>query len=259
MPKYYDKLLRKLQKRPLSQNEFSSLLYELGGLLAEPQIELEIIKTSGIPLLFAHNKVYLRTTLTPYLQESFCIVDIETNGHNPYIHQPIEIGAIHYQDGEIKETFHSFIFCQNIPQKITEITGITNSMLQDAPKIHQVLESFKLFLKDSIFVAHNVDFDFNFLSNACYYNHFGYLYNPRLCTIKLAQKTLQSPKYSLGFLNDFLGIHHHTLHRALEDSKITLEVFKKCLKQLDKNIYTSYDLLKFTNSKSILQGNLNEN
>ena len=253
MPKYYDKLLKKLQKRPLSNNEFSSLLCNLGGLFADFQTELEIIKTSGIPLLFAHNKVYLRTTLTPYSQENFCIVDIETNGHNPYIHQPIEIGAICYQNGEIKETFHSFVFCQNIPEKITEITGITSSMLQDAPKIHQVLESFKLFLKDSIFVAHNVDFDFDFLSNACYYNNFGHLYNPHLCTIKLAQKTLKTPKYSLSFLNDFLGIHHHTLHRALEDSKIALEIFKECLKHLDKNIHTSYDLLEFANSKSILR------
>lgn len=245
MPHRYDKIITKLKKRPLSENEFLLLLDEVGGLFGDRESELEILKSSGIPLLFAHDKVYLKTTLTAINEERFCIVDIETNGHNPFVHKPIEIGAILYEKGEICGSFHSFVFCEEIPEQITKITGITAPMLENAPKIHQVLESFKLFLGDCVFVAHNVDFDYKFLSNALCHYGFGHLYNPRLCTIKLAQKTLPSPRYSLEFLNEFLGIRHSPLHRALEDSKVALEVFKKSLQNLDKKIHTSGDLIQF--------------
>ncbi|WP_300692215.1 MULTISPECIES: 3'-5' exonuclease [Helicobacter] len=245
MPKQYDKIISKLQKRPLSHNEFLSLLSEVAGLFGESASELEIIKGSGIPLVFAHDKVYFRPSLTPIKSESFCIIDIETNGHNPLIHRPIEIGAIKFHNGKIIETFESLIFCEEIPEYITKITGINAQMLSNAPKITKVLESFKLFLGDSIFVAHNVNFDYNFLSQSLAHYGFGYLYNTKLCTIALAKKTLQAPRYSLGFLNEFLNIHHQNLHRAFQDTKTTLEVFKICLQNIPTNLYTSKDLLEF--------------
>lgn len=245
MPHRYDKIISKLKKRPLSQNEFWLLLDEVGGLFGDRESELEIIKSSGIPLIFAHNKVYLQTALTPIKEQKFCIVDIETNGHNPFLHQPIEIGAILYQNGMVQKEFQSFVFCEEIPEYITKITNITTEMLRNAPPIHQVLESFRIFLGDCVFVAHNVGFDYGFLSNSLHHYGFGYLYNPSLCTIKLAQKTFQPPRYSLEFLNGFLSINHSPLHRALEDAKVALEVFKTGLKNLNKNIYTSEDLIKF--------------
>lgn len=260
MPKHYDKLLARLQKQPLSQNEFLSLLSEATGLFGDTESELEIIKGSGIPLHFAHDKVYYRPNLTPIESETFCIVDIETNGHNPQIHSPIEIGAVKFSNGKIIDSFESLIFCEEIPEYITQITGINAPMLVDAPKIPKVLESFKLFLGDSIFVAHNVDFDYNFLSYSLYRYGFGYLYNTRLCTIKLAQKTLQAPRYSLGFLNEFLGINNQNLHRALQDSKTALEVFKICLTNLPTNLYTSKDLLEFIKKEpSLCQKNKRQN
>lgn len=245
MPKYYEGLISKLIKSPMSENEFETYLAHLGGLFSDVEIELELIKESGIPLLFSHDKVYFRPMLTSIKDECFCIVDIETNGHNPYVHQPIEIGAIKYQNGKVIDTFQSLIYAENIPEFITKITNITQEMLKNAPRIHQVLESFKIFLGDSIFVAHNVDFDFNFLSEA--YNNlgFGRLYNPKVCTIKLAKKTIPSPKYSLSFLNENLKLGYKNLHRALRDCEVALEIFKISLKNLDKNIYSSYDLLKF--------------
>ena len=118
-------------------------------------------------------------------------------------------------------------------------------MLEGAPELPKVLEAFKLFLGDSIFVAHNVGFDYEFLSQALEYYGYGYLYNPRLCTIKLSQRLIQAPRYSLGFLNAFLNINHSNLHRALQDSKTALEVFKICLEKLPSNLYTSNDLLEF--------------
>ena len=72
MPHRYDKIISKLKKRPLSQNEFWLLLDEVGGLFGDRESELEIIKSSGIPLIFAHNKVYLQTALTPIKEQKFC-------------------------------------------------------------------------------------------------------------------------------------------------------------------------------------------
>ena len=66
-----------------------------------------------------------------------------------------------------------------------------------------------------------------------------------IITIELAKKTLQAPRYSLGFLNEFLNIHHQNLHRAFQDTKTTLEVFKICLQNIPTNLYTSKDLLEF--------------
>ncbi|TLD84071.1 3'-5' exonuclease [Helicobacter sp. MIT 11-5569] len=249
MPKRYDKIIATLQKRPVSENELLSLLLPVAGLFGDVQSELEIFKNSGIPIEIAHQHIYYRPNLTPILKETFCVVDIETNGHNPYVHTPIEIGAVKFHQGEIIETFESLIFNEEIPESITKITGIDVPMLQNAPKLPNVLEKFKLFLGDSIFVAHNVEFDYSFLSQSLEKCGFGYLYNPRLCTIKLAQKTLESPRYSLGFLNEFLGIYHQNLHRALQDSKTALEVFKIALKNIPKNLYTSKDLLEFVKNQ----------
>ncbi|WP_299547740.1 3'-5' exonuclease [uncultured Helicobacter sp.] len=246
MPKRYDKILAILNKRPLSENELLTLLTPIAGLFGDVESELEIFKNSGIPIEIAHNNVYFRPKITPIVKETFCIVDIETNGHNPYVHTPIEIGALKICRGEIVDCFESFVYNTEIPESITKITGINVQMLENAPKLINVLEKFKLFLGDSIFVAHNVDFDYNFLSQSLARCGFGYLYNPRLCTIKLAQKTLEAPRYSLGFLNEFLGINHQDLHRALQDSKTALEVFNIALKKIPKNLYTSKDLLEFT-------------
>lgn len=246
MPKRYDKIINVLKNRPLSINAFNTLLMESAGLFGDLESEIEIIKSSGIPLEFACNNVYFRPNLTTIKEECFCIVDIETNGHNPFVHSPIEIGAIKYCNGEIIDTFQTLIFCDVVPENITQITTISVDMLQNAPKLQNVLYDFKLFLGDSIFVAHNVDFDYQFLSCSLEKCGFGYLYNPRLCTIKLAKKTIQAPRYSLGFLNEFLGIYHQNLHRALQDSKTALEVFKICLKNAPINLHTSKDLLEFS-------------
>lgn len=245
MPKRYDKILAILNKRPLSENELLTLLVPVAGLFGDVRSEFEIFKNSGIPVEMVYDNVYFRPKITPILEETFCIVDIETNGHNPYIHTPIEIGALKVRGGEIVDSFESLVYSIEIPEYITKITGINAQMLENAPKLTSVLEKFKLFLGDSIFVAHNVDFDYNFLSQSLKRCGFGYLYNPRLCTIKLAQRTLESPRYSLDFLNAFLGIRHQNLHRALQDSKTALEIFKMALKKIPQNLYTSKDLLEF--------------
>lgn len=244
MPNTYNKLVNRLLNRPLSVNEFETFL-KSEDFIFDFELEFELLKSSGIPLSFSNEKVYLRSTITPINSDRFCIVDIETNGHDPIKHQPIEIGAIMYSNGNVEREFNTLISCDYIPQAIIELTGISVDMLDGAPNLKSALESFRIFLGDSIFVAHNVDFDFNFLSNCMEYNNFGYLYNFKICTIKLIKKIMQSNKYSLSYLNEVLDINHYPLHRALDDSVVTLEVFKYCLKSIPNFVYTSQDLIKF--------------
>ncbi|MDA3967625.1 MULTISPECIES: 3'-5' exonuclease [Helicobacter] len=244
MSNIYSKLINKLTKRPLSINELEVLLSDLDN-YCDASLELELLQSSGLPLVFIKDQVFLKTTLTQATLDSYCIVDIETNGHNPQLHQPIEIGAILYKEGRVERTFSSLIFCKEIPQAVTKLTGITPDMLVNAPHLKSVLETFRVFLGDSILVAHNADFDFNFLSQCLDYYDFGALYNFRICTIKLARKLIKSERYSLGYLNEFLEINHFPLHRAYDDSVIAFEIFKKCLKLLPKSIYTSQDLIQF--------------
>ena len=87
-------------------------------------------------------------------EEIFCIVDIETNGgHVNKGHQIIELGAVKYKNGEIIDKYESLVYAKDIPKYIQEVTNITPSMLENAPVISTVLEEFKLFLEDDVFVV----------------------------------------------------------------------------------------------------------
>jgi len=90
----------------------------------------------------------------------FISVDLETTGLNPSKDEIIEISAIRFVNGEIKDEFTTLIKpIALIPKKITSITGINDSMVSDAPKIVDVFKDFLNFLDNKIIVAHNIDFD----------------------------------------------------------------------------------------------------
>ena len=77
-------------------------------------------------------------------------------------------------------------------------------MLINAPSLKNIIEEFKIFLEDHIFVAHNVNFDYKFISDTCEYFHLGKLANRKLCTIELAKRVICSEKYGLQFLKELL-------------------------------------------------------
>ena len=90
--------------------------------------------------------------------------DIETTGLDPMYDEIIEIGAIKIENGKEIETFSTLIKPEyEINDFITELTGITNEMVQNAPKINEVLTRFMDFIKDSIILGHNINFDINFI------------------------------------------------------------------------------------------------
>lgn len=117
-------------------------------------LELELLKAQGFPLESNAQAYFLHTATTPYTKQRFCFVDIETTGARPQESQIIEIGAIMYENGEIVGKFDEFIYAPFVPESITQITGITAPMLEDARPAKAVLQDFRAFLGQSVFVAH---------------------------------------------------------------------------------------------------------
>lgn len=223
-------VLKELEKiEELKHYDFDVYIFELLGLGVE---------------LNAQNCLCLKTKNTKIKDEIFCVVDIESTGSIKN-GQILEIGAVKIQNYKEIDRFESLIKVDFIPENITELTGISLDMIENAPSLKFALNQFKLFLKDSIFVAHNVRFDYNFLSKSLYENDFGVLLNKKLCTIDLAKKCIESPKYGLDTLKDFLGIKNQH-HRALNDALAASEILKYCLKKIPFYIKTTEELLHFS-------------
>ena len=98
------------------------------------------------------------------IPNNYVVFDIETTGLDPEFDEIIEIGAVKIKDGIKIDTFNSLIKPEyEIDEFITELTGITNGMVENAPSIDEVLPKFMDFIRDYIIIGHNVNFDINFI------------------------------------------------------------------------------------------------
>lgn len=241
-------LISKLKKTPM---EFDSFLVELSKnndrFFESPELEFELLLSNGLPLEINNDEVFLKTSNTIINEQVFCIVDIETNGgHVNKGHQIIEIGAVKYKGGEIIGKYESLVYAKNIPEYIQEITNINPKMLENAPTLKTVLEEFKLFLEDDVFVAHDIKFDYNFISNSLQKYDLGKLENRKLCTIDLSRRTIKAERYGLGYLKESLNIDVDNHHRAYSDALSTTYILEKSFKCLDEKIETAEDLIDFS-------------
>ena len=204
-----------------------------------------ILKFQGLPLIIYKNKVILKTVLIPYYEYTYCVVDLEVNNSKPNIGQAIEIGAVKIKKGKIIDEFSSLIYAEDVPKYVTKVTGINQNMLQNQKSQKEILEKFRIFLGESVFVAHAADFDFNFLNKQYEKEGLGNLLNRNLCTITLAQKTLKAKRYGLKYLKEEFNLPFEESHRALGDAKSTTRVFLKALENLPEKIKTTEDLIEF--------------
>lgn len=234
----YDALIEIFNKQD------SIAIADFTELMGDFDSEIEIIKSLGIAIDIKDDSIIPKIN-GDIFEATFCIVDIETTGFSPKDNEIIEIGAIKYRNGEILERFERQIFTPFIPHIITELTGITEEMLENAPPISQVLQDFKAFLQDCIFMAHNLRFDFNFINSKLEMCGIPIMKNTSLCTLELAKKTIIAEKYGLGYLNEFLEINSTQRHRAIADCIIALKVFETSLLNLPSDIATIRDLLAF--------------
>jgi DNA polymerase-3 subunit epsilon len=208
---FLDEVVSKLKKNDISFDDFLSLLEQNDEKFFEnPELEFELLISNGFPIDVIDNNIVLTTKNTSLNDQTFCIVDIETNGNSVKNGQIIEIGAVKYKNGEIVDKYDSLVYAKNIPKYIQEVTNITPDMLEDAPVIQTVLEEFKIFLQDDVFVAHNIKFDYSFVSDSFKQYDLGKLQNRSLCTIDLAKRTIDAKRYGLDFISFFSNFKHHT-------------------------------------------------
>ncbi|MDL2300728.1 PolC-type DNA polymerase III [Lachnospiraceae bacterium OttesenSCG-928-D06] len=167
------------------------------------------------------------------LDEDFVVFDIETTGFSPVNNKIIEIGAVKISKGEIISRYSSFVNPEvPIPFKIEQLTGITDEMVMDSPKIDVVLYEFLEFCKGTILVAHNAGFDMSFMiENARRLNlpmDFTYI-----DTVMISRMLLKSAaKHTLDAVAKKLGVTLNTHHRAVDDAEATAHIFKKFVPML---------------------------
>lgn len=208
---------------------------------------LELWRSQGLDVVKSKGFFYFSTKFIPINEAEFCIVDIETNGSKIEKHQIIEIAGLKIKNGKIIEKFESLVNCQEINEHITAITGISVEDTKDAPKLKDVLYSFKLFLGDAVFVAHDVKFDYTFISQSLMKIGLEPLLNRSLCSLALAERTLVSYRYALSYLDRYFNLNPHaTHHRAMSDVLTTYALFKISLENIEENINNVEDLIKFS-------------
>jgi ATP-dependent DNA helicase DinG len=155
---------------------------------------------------------------------SIVALDLETTGLDPRSDAIIEIGAIRFNDRRIEEEFSTLVNPQRpIPTFITDLTGINNQMVQNAPTIEDVIPELDDFVADLPILGHNVKFDVGFLRQQGLFR-----YNDTLDTYDMAAVLMPSARrYNLSALGQNLGIPFPANHRALDDTRVTMAVFNR--------------------------------
>jgi DNA polymerase III epsilon subunit family exonuclease len=158
--------------------------------------------------------------------------DLETTGKNHRSDEIIEIGAVKIKDGEPGEEFNALVKPSHpISSEITDLTGITNDDVKDSPPIQDVLPSFMDFIEDSVLVAHNVDFDYPFLSHALKKSLGRTLNNDSYCTLVQARARMPGQSHRLGAVAEALGIELKNWHRASADAKAAALIFRHFMEE----------------------------
>lgn len=172
------------------------------------------------------------------IPNNYVVFDIETTGLDPEFDEIIEIGAVKIKDGIKIDTFNSLIKPEyEIDEFITELTGITNEMVENAPSIDEVLPKFMDFIKDYIIIGHNVNFDINFIYDNLEELNILPITNDFVDTLRISRRLIPELKHhKLSDLANYFNIDTNGSHRALKDVEITSEV----LNNLNKMIIEKY-------------------
>ncbi|MCK4440903.1 MAG: 3'-5' exonuclease [Sulfurovaceae bacterium] len=248
MQKVYEELTSAFRRNSgkLSRASYDRIVSKHTTLFEDVDTLFILLQVSGYPISQNGNEFILETYNRPYTQQKFCVIDIETNGSKPETAQVIEVGAVMFQDGKIIDKFESFVECAFMPTYITKITGIELIDLIDAPSRVSVLTKLREFMQDAVFVAHNANFDYNFLNRSFERFGLGTIGNPKMCSIDLAKRTIESEKYGLAYLNETLELGVDIHHRAYSDALTTTKLLNILFNNLPNYIKTTDELLRFS-------------
>lgn len=179
------------------------------------------------------------------LEQTIISFDTETTGPYPLQSEICEIAAVKWRNGQIVDTFQSLIKpSEPMSDFIIGIHGITNEMVANAPKDHEVMPKFREFIQDAILVAHHAPFDLGFISESFERNRISSPSDPVLCSSLLSRKIFpHTTNHKLQTLIKELNIPQGQAHRALDDSKACLDLTIKCINKFgsDKSLA---DLIK---------------
>lgn len=160
----------------------------------------------------------------------YSVIDIETTGGNAWTDRITEVAVYVYDGQKIIREFSSLVNPERkIPPFVVRLTGITDEMVEDAPRFQDIAREIIEITEGTIFVGHNVQFDYGFIRQE--FKNLGYHYDRKtLCTCKLSRKLIPGhTSYSLGRLCQSLGIQINGRHRAAGDAAATVELFERIL------------------------------
>ena len=167
--------------------------------------------------------------------QEFVAFDLETTGLSSRDDRIIEIGAVILKDGQEIDRFQTFVDPERqLERKIVELTGITDEMLQGAPKIQEILPKFLEFVGDRVLVAHNSDFDTGFIRAECQRQGLPYRYTAA-DTLILSQNLLQHlSKFKLDIVSNALNLPDFNHHRAGDDAMTCGLIMTKLMAMLEE-------------------------
>lgn len=266
MQKVYEALTTAFRRNDgyLSPEAYERIIRKNSSFFEDADTLFLLLQASGYPISEEDGKYRLETYFTPYSQQKFCVVDIETNGSKPNNSQVIEVGAVMIQNGVVLDRFESFVECTFLPEYISKITGINPEDLINAPTQVEVLSALREFMQDAVFVAHNVKFDYEFLNHSFDRFGLGNIGNQKLCSIELARRTIECERYGLSYLSETLELGEHIKHRAYSDALVTSRLLELTFQNLPNAVNVTDELLRFSvvsrkERKIIKEENKNKN
>lgn len=166
--------------------------------------------------------------------KDYVVIDLETTGLYPKRDRVIEVGALRVRQGEIVDTMSTFVNpLQKLPERVTEITGITDCDLEAAPTIEDIWRDIFAFLGEDVLIGQRILFDYSFLKRIAV-NHKYSFERQGIDTLKIARKYLSDlESRALGSLCQYYKIPLQA-HRALEDAKATHQLYQKLAMHFEK-------------------------
>ena len=167
-------------------------------------------------------------------------LDIETTGGSPRYSRITEIGALRVENNKIVKTFKQLINPEKrVPKFITNLTGITDEMLWEAPTFRGIADDLELFLDDALFIAHNVSFDYGFIKME--FERIGYKFKmDRACSARLSKRLYPEHKsHALDRLIERMNLDVTNRHRAYDDAEVIWKFYTSELKKRELELFNA--------------------
>lgn len=217
-------------------------------------VSVAVPSVSGMSVAYRAVQPSFEDLGTPLFETTFCVVDLETTG-GAKTDEITEFGAVLVRGGEVIGEFQTLVRpTSHIPAMVQVLTGITNAMVADAPKLGGVIASFMQFCTGAVLVAHNAGFDIGFLKRACAEHDIAWPNPVVIDTVALARQALGRDEVrncKLATLASFFSANTQPNHRALSDARATVDVLHGLLGRIGGlGVNTIEDLDEFTRQVS---------